>query len=361
MKKVILFCQFAILCVSTPGMSQVRQTENLIFVVLDGMRWQEVFGGVDSVLMNSSQFTHDKGRIKRKFWDADPEVSRKKIFPFIWGEVAGKGQLLGNRRYGNQVDVSNPFKFTYPGFSEMLTGYADPAINSNRLVVSKSDNVLEFIIRTKGYEGKVSVFATSDLFPFLLNREKSKLYINSDTDTLTFSSPEFQLLNHMQRLTVKPTTERPDLLTYFAARSYLKTFHPRVMYLALGETDAYAHGGQYDQYIETAHAEDGMIADLWNLVQSIPQYRNKTTLILTCDHGRGDQVKAEWTGHGTKIADSGQIWIAALGPEIRSEGEVRKEQQWYQAQIAATVASALGLDYKPGTHKAMEAIPMFAK
>jgi hypothetical protein len=50
----------------------------------------------------------------------------------------------------------------------------------------------------------------------------------------------------------------------------------------------------YDQYIGSAHAEDAMIADLWKLLQSMPQYKDKTSLLITCDHGRGDKVKSDW-------------------------------------------------------------------
>jgi hypothetical protein len=331
--------------------AQKRQTENLIIVVLDGMRWQEIFSGADSVLLNNPAYTRDRGRVQRKFWDADPNVRRKKLLPFIWSEIGEKGQLYGNRHLGNKVDVTNPFKLTYPGFSEMLTGYADPAISSNRLVVSKSDNVLEFITANKEFAGKVSVFATSDLFPFLLDRENSKLYINSDTDTLAFNSKEFQLLNEMQRFSYKPTTERPDLLTFFAASQYLKAYQPRVLYLALGETDAFAHAGQYDHYLETAHAEDVMIADLWKTIQTLPQYKNKTTLVLTCDHGRGDKNKDQWVGHGPQIEDSGEIWIGAIGPDTRPLGEVKTEDQLCQRQLAPTLAALLGLDFRPKTHQ----------
>lgn len=354
MKNVLLF--FLFLLVESACYAQKRQTENLIIVVLDGMRWQEIFTGADSVLLTNPNFTRDRGRVQKKFWDNDPVVRRKKLLPFIWSEVGEKGQLYGNRRLGNKVDVANPFKMTYPGFSEMLTGYADPAISSNRLVVSQSENVLEFINTKKEYAGKVSVFATSDLFPFLLNREKSKLYINSDTDSLAFISKEFQLLNEMQRLSYKPTTERPDLLTYFAAKKYLEAYHPKVLYLALGETDAFAHAGQYDHYLETAHAEDAMIAELWKMVQAIPQYRNKTTLVLTCDHGRGDKIKEEWIGHGPKIEDSGEIWIGAIGPDTKVLGEVKTEGQLYQRQLAPTAAALLGFDFKPKTHQVIAPI-----
>lgn len=342
----------------TSTFSQSRKTENLIVVVLDGMRWQEIFGGADSLLINNPLFTKDKNRTQRQFWDHDPVKRREMLFPFLWKTIRNNGQIYGNRNLKNEVNVSNPFQMTYPGFSEMLTGYADPAISSNRLVVSKSDNVLEFINKQKGYENKVAVFATSDLFPFLLDRKNSKLYINSDTDTLDFNSKEFNLLNEMQKLTNKPTTERPDLLTYFAAKEYLKVYKPKVLYLALGETDAFAHQGNYDQYLETAKVEDNMIAELWKLVQSIPQYKNKTTLILTCDHGRGDLIKDQWTAHGPKIQDSGQIWIAALGPDTKALGEVKTQEKIFQAQLAATMAAVLGFTYQPKTHETMK--PVFS-
>lgn len=341
--------------------AQSARTENLIVVVLDGMRWQEIFGGADSALINNPKYTEDKNRTTRLFWDADIQIRRKRLFPFIWETIASDGQIYGNRKLDSFVNVTNPFQMTYPGFSEMLTGFPDPAISSNRLVTSHSDNVLEYINQQKGFEGKVAVFATSDLFPYLLNKPQSKLYINADGDTLPFRSREFQLLNEMQRLSAKPTTERPDLLTYFAAREYVKTFQPRVLYLALGETDAFAHDGNYGQYLETAKAEDQMISELWKIVQSIPQYKGKTALLLTCDHGRGNKIQNEWTSHGPKIEDSGQIWIAGLGPDIQNKGELKKSAQLYQAQLASTMASILGLNFKPKTHQAMPSIQTLLK
>ena len=59
----------------------------------------------------------------------------------------------------------------------------------------------------------------------------------------------------------------PDVVTYLAAREYLKAYQPRVLYIAFDETDDYAHGGMYDQYLGAAHAEDGMLADLWKTLQ----------------------------------------------------------------------------------------------
>ena len=111
----------------------------------------------------------------------------------------------------------------------------------------------------------------------------------------------------------------------------------------------------YDQYLKSAHAEDAMIADLWKTLQSMPEYKDKTTLIITCDHGRGDANKNEWTSHGEKIADAGQIWIAAIGPDTKHAGEVADGNTLFQAQLATTFAALLGFDFKPD-HPVMKPI-----
>ena len=150
----------------------------------------------------------------------------------------------------------------------------------------------------------------------------------------------------MQFLTAKPIDVRPDIMTYFAAREYWKAYQPKVLYIAFDETDDFAHGGEYDQYLKSAYAEDRMIENLWNLIQSSPQYKNKTTLIITCDHGRGDINKDNWTDHGDNIKESGQIWFAVIGPDTAPLGEIKTAGQLYQKQIASTIAGFLGFQFK---------------
>ena len=149
----------------------------------------------------------------------------------------------------------------------------------------------------------------------------------------------------MQELAPKPFGERPDLLTYFYAREYLKLHKPKVLYLGMGETDDYAHAGSYDFYISTLHSEENMISSLWDLVQSMPEYKNKTTLMIATDHGRGAKVKGQWTSHGPRIGDSGEIFILTMGPDTPPTGEIITETQLYQGQMAATLADFLGLHY----------------
>ena len=65
-----------------------HKTENLVIVTLDGMRWQEVFKGVDEALMNDSTYNRDIKKMKEKFWDDSEVERRKKLFPFLWNVVA---------------------------------------------------------------------------------------------------------------------------------------------------------------------------------------------------------------------------------------------------------------------------------
>ncbi|QEC67123.1 phosphoglyceromutase [Panacibacter ginsenosidivorans] len=337
-----------------------HKTENVVIVTLDGMRWQEVFKGVDSAIIVNKKFTSDSGQITKNFWSNDINERRAKLFPFLWNTVAQHGQLYGNRTKGSEVNNANPYKFSYPGYNEIFTGYPDTAVNSNDKIPNKNENVLEFINKQKGYTGKVAAFATWDCFPYILNKWRSNIYVNAGVDTFNFSSPSFQLLNDLQFLSAKPIDVRLDVNTYLAAKTYLKENKPKVLYVAFDETDDFAHSGMYDQYLKSAHAEDAMIADLWNTLQSMPEYKNKTTLIVTCDHGRGDAIKEQWTSHGKDIADAGQIWIAAMGPDTKPTGEATNTELLYQRQIATSIAALLGLNFTPA-HPVMQPIGTILK
>ena len=342
-KSICIAVVFFIL--SQQKISAQQKTENLVIVTLDGMRWQEVYGGADSALLKNKEFTKDSAGTSSKFWDDDINIRRKKLFPFLWSTIVSKGQLYGNRWKGSDVNNANRYKFSYPGYNEIFTGYPDTAVNSNDKIWNKNINVLEFISQQKDYKNKVAAFSTWDVIPYILNKQRSEFYINSDTDSLPYTTEKFKLIDDIQSLTTRPIGVRPDVLTYVAAREYLKQMKLKVLYISFDETDDLAHQGLYDQYLGSAYAEDRMIEDLWNYLQSEPQYKNKTTLIVTCDHGRGDKPKENWQHHGEKIEDAGQIWIAAIGPDTKPMGEVTKPQTLYQQQLAATFAKLLGLTF----------------
>ncbi len=344
MYKYIFICISAFIFNLNVVLAQ-QKTENLVIVTLDGMRWEEVYGGADSALLLNKEFTRDSSGTSFKFWDNDIDVRRKKLFPFLWSTVVGKGQLYGNRWKSSEVNNANPYWFSYPGYNEIFTGYPDTLVNSNDKNWNKNINVLEYINKQPGFKNKVAAFSTWDVFPYILNKQRSGIYVNSDTDSLPYTNDKFKLIDDIQSLTTRPIGVRPDVLTYVAAREYMKEMKPKVLYIAFDETDDLAHAGMYDLYLGSAYAEDRMLENLWNYIQSAPQYKDKTTLIITCDHGRGDNPKENWQHHGQKIPDAGQIWIAAIGPDTKAMGEVTNSNVLYQQQLAATFAKLLGFTF----------------
>src|SRR5581483_1857340 len=65
MKNIIPF--LVLIIIVQHAQSQSRKTENLVIVTLDGMRWQEVFGGIDSALVVNKTFTKDSGDMVQHF------------------------------------------------------------------------------------------------------------------------------------------------------------------------------------------------------------------------------------------------------------------------------------------------------
>jgi hypothetical protein len=100
---------------------------------------------------------------------------------------------------------------------------------------------------------------------------------------------------------------------------------------------------RYDLVLESAHGFDHFVQQLWEVMQSMPEYRDQTTFILTTDHGRGSGLVA-WKEHGVDQKGSENIWIAIVGPDTPARGE-RSRVTVTQSQIAATVAAFLGKDF----------------
>ena len=326
--------------------AQPYKTQNLIIITIDGLRWQEAFTGADSALLNNKLLVKNIDDYKKKYWNNNPTERRKMLMPFMWETIAKNGQIYGNRLKGCNVNVENPYWFSYPGYSEILCGFADPRINSNEFGPNPNVNVLEFINKTNEFKGKVAVFTSWNAFPDIINRQRSGVLINSAFEKFSEPglNPKFDLLDKIRiQLPDVISGVRLDALTYHTGFEYLKTKKPRVLYLAFDETDDFAHDGRYDYYLNSANYTDGFIKELWQWVQSQREYKDKTTILITVDHGRGEGEPA-WRSHGEKTPHSSETWFAVIGPDTRATGEV-SGGQYYNSQFAQTLASLLGIKY----------------
>src|ERR1700690_3217045 len=73
------------------------KTKNVFIITTDGFRWQEVFTGADSAIINNPEYVQDTSLIKDLYWTENTEERRKKLMPFFWSVIVKKGQLYGNR------------------------------------------------------------------------------------------------------------------------------------------------------------------------------------------------------------------------------------------------------------------------
>ncbi len=345
--------QFFFLLLSSSVVSimptQAQQTENVIIITTDGFRWQEVFTGMDKIIADNSKFNQgDSTKLYKKYWSDDTLERRKKLLPFMWSTIAEKGQVYGNRLRGNLVNNANPYKFSYPGYSEIFCGYVDTAVNSNEYKPNPNTTLLEFFNKQDKLKGKIAAFGSWDAFNRILNEQRSGIPVVAGYDETGGAQPNAneQLINKMLKDSHREWDgECMDVFTHYEAMEHLKNKKPRVLYISYGETDEWAHAGKYVYYLDAAHQVDAWIKEIWDFVQADAQYKNKTTVLITTDHGRGDVVKANWTNHGQRIDDSGQIWFAILGPNTPVTGEQTASQQLYQKQFAQTLAKTLGLIY----------------
>jgi len=337
------------------------RSENVILVSTDGLRWEEVFRGAEEILL-SKEYGNvgDTNALRKLFWRPTAEERRRALFPFLWGTVARKGQLWGNRDLKSDVRVTNGRNFSYPGYNEFLTGIPDPAIDSNDKNLNVNTNVFEWLAGQPGFEGRVAAAVNWDVLPWILNGPRSKLPIWSG-----FEVPEGTVrLQVPEALTEMVGPGRTiwsgvllDTFVGYAARHALRTIRPRALYVSYGETDDWAHEGRYERYLRAAHEFDRFLEGLWTLVQSMPEYRDRTSLIITTDHGRGPAPLA-WKDHGQQITGSAYMWVGVMGPDTPAEGERSEGAPLLrQAQVASTVAALVGKDFRAFSPRSAEAIP----
>ncbi len=332
------------------------RTRHVLFVTIDGLRPAELFQGADPSLLDRKKGGVRDAKAARARWDdPDPVVRRRKLLPFFWSAIAERGQVFGHRLSGSPCRVTNGRNFSYPGYAEMTMGWVDLSLDSNAKRPNPNPTVFDLLRRTYGPGETLAVFGSWDVFPFILHEKRSGVPVNAGWSPL---APFFgrlgkkigPTLEHDLRLlddlaaALPPalgTGERFDAFSFEGARACLRALRPRVLWLALGEPDDWAHRRRYDLHLEAVHRADRFLRLLWDEVQSDPSLRDSTTLVCTSDHGRGGG--AEWTSHGARVRGSEWTWIALLGPDTPPLG-LRRKTPSTLSQVAATLAGLCGLD-----------------
>jgi len=338
------------------------RTQNVFLVMLDGLRWQEVFRGADEAYM-----TKDVGKVekpdalKARWIRPTADERRKELLPFLWDKVVPQGQIFGNHDKGSAAVITNGFGVSYPGYAETLCGFAQPEIKDNRKFPNPSPTVIEWVAHQPGFEKRAVAFGAWDTFSFIFRKDTCGFPVDDGTGPFTQGTltPEIHAVNRVRADTpYRWAGVAHDSYVVNLALPWIAANKPRVVFFGMGETDEWAHEYDYERYLDAAHRCDGFVERLWTQLQTDDQYKGTTTMILCPDHGRGDLSTGPraWGDHGKKYPGSEDIWLAIIGPDTPALGERSNVPVVTQSQIAATLAKSLGLDYNAAEPRAAKLI-----
>jgi hypothetical protein len=290
------------------------ETRSVVLVTIDGVRWQEIFGGVDPRLAEAARLPLRAGSTKR---DLLPNVHR------LFFE---EGTVLGDPRLHGGIYASGPHYVSMPGYLEILTGATTPC-HDNDCGVHPATTLLDVVRReaSASVDEVAAVTSWEALGPVCAG-DVGRAHVSSGR-AATDRTPAY------------PGNQgyRPDRETSVAAIDHLLSHRPRFLWVSLGDTDEWAHRRDYRGYLDALRHADEFLAELAAHLEDMGEYGAHTTLLVTTDHGRDPG----FANHGGP--DSAKVWLLARGASIASRGAIATESDRHLRDIAPTVRALLGV------------------
>jgi hypothetical protein len=167
-----------------------------------------------------------------------------------------------------------------------------------------------------------------------------ELHLDTLESSLKLSVQDFVAKAH--------SLDSADELSIFITRQLMKQQAPSLMMLTLHDMDI-AHSGAYSLYVDAIQRADRLCAELWAMVQSDPEYKDRTTLYIMPDFGRdadGDPTGNGFQHHRTGSAMARTTWMLALGPHIRQN--VTVDRRIESIDLVPTIGCSLGFSTNSG-------------
>ncbi len=159
---------------------------------------------------------------------------------------------------------------------------------------------------------------------------------------------ELQQLDSMLKLSVEEFTQHArslssaDELSVYVAHQLMRRHAPSLLWITLHDMDV-AHSGAYSLYVEGIRRSDRLCAEIWQTIQSEPEYAGRTTMLVLPDFGRDSDFDSGGNGfqhHRTGDALSRTTWMMALGPGIRAGAVVDRPVQ--STDLVPTIGAKMG-------------------
>jgi hypothetical protein len=323
---------------ATPGAGEREPEERaesaVVLVVLDGVRWQEVFGGADRALAT------DRG-MNPLAW-----ASPRALMPNLQRLLDTRAIALGAPGRGAAITATGPQFISMPGYLEIFAGRPDPACESNDCVRPVSRTVMDDVLESSGADD-VAVVSSWPSIARAASADPSRLVVSAGRkrvergDVLRADEATAEQLDRGARARAFPGEGdyRPDAITARVALRVLATRRPRLLFVGLGDADEYGHRNDYHGYLEAVRASDAFLGELFAALDQMGARGRHTTVLVTADHGRAYDFK----DHGGRYPESGRVWLVAAGDDVRGHGLVAASRRHTLSDLAPTVRTLLGI------------------
>ena len=301
----------------------------VVLVVIDGVRWQDVFHGANQA------------------WLATPTApTREQLVPEI-AALEREGATLGAPGTTGFF-ASGPNFVSLPGYMEMLSGSRRTGCTENDCRSVPRATLLDEFHAESADPSRAGVFSSWPRLEHAAAAERGNGVVSAgpsggyNHDVLS----KYPSAAHWLNLGASEQEQgglRKDTTTGHLARAFLHEASPDFVFVSLGETDEHAHGGDYTGYLAALKSADAYIGQLRRDLRAIEKKGRDTALFVTTDHGRA----YHFTDHGRTYPESARSFLIAGGSTIRKAGRLDTLRSAL-SDIAPTIRVLSGLPPRPG-------------
>ena len=325
---VVVACLLSLTFTSAPAVAATSTVDsknpNVILLMLDGVRWQEVF-------------RTDKTGL---------------IFKHLFQDYLSEGRIFGNVDKDQAMTVSNSALLSLPAYQSIMSGETQPCSGNGCGRIGAETFQERAVTELKLDRTQVATIASWDKIPNAVEHVEGATFVNAAYDKLSdgTADAEFDAINEAQVKDPAPWDgARFDRYTWAHSMHFLKKHHPRFMFISFDDSDEWGHKNEWENYLSSLRQYDDWIHELIQTLKGMGEYGAHTTLIITTDHGRGDD--SMWGQHGWPWPESKYIWLyvrpapASVTPQYfqNFNDDGISEAKFSHVDIRPTIEAALGL------------------
>jgi hypothetical protein len=311
-------CAQSSLWTSTDDAPQVSSPEtisNVILVMLDGVRWQEIAESREDIA----------------------------TFPRLHSTLSKDAQLFIND------SASNPFNKSLPAYQSIFAGSVQQCDGNNCGRISTETFPERLVRDLKLNRKKVATLASWNQIACAVESQPMATFVNAGNQPLIDGPADSELATN-DRLQLQKQwassyyrgVARFDEHTFHHAMSYLRRHRPNFLFLSFVDSDIYGHQHNYQGYAQALRQYDRWLNEIVEKLDTMGEYGEKTAVIVTTDHGRGSTA-ASWSEHGAAIPESGRIWTYVRLPQNGSFRIVERTTNHSHVDLRPTIETLFGL------------------